>query len=273
MLNEKQILKLLDNVIKKVEIASSYVRFAFDSYTTFNDVVAKGKADFVTQSDIKTQEILINELSPLIKNADILAEEGNISLLQEGKWEYQWVIDPIDGTSNFIHKFPFVGISVALRHCEQGPVLGVISNVILRDVYYATKGQGAYKNGKRLAVSRKDNLRSSFLATGFPFRHPEIIPRYAKLFEAVISKVTGLRRAGSAAIDLALTAEGIFDGFFEYGLKPWDVAAGILMVNEAGGKVTGFSDNQNPLFDGRIIATNGIIHKYLQEEILRIFNE
>ncbi len=265
--------RLLDSVIKKVEIASSYVRFAFDSYSTFNDIVVKGKADFVTQSDIKTQEILINELSPLIEDADILAEEGNISLMDDGKWEYQWVIDPIDGTSNFIHKFPFVGISVALRHFERGIVLGVISSVMLRDIYYATLGHGAYKNGKRLAVSNKENFPSAFLATGFPFRHPEIIPKYARLFESMIGKVTGLRRAGSAALDLAMTAEGIFDGFFEYGLKPWDVAAGILMVNEAGGKVTGFSENQNPLFDARIIASNNNIHKYLQEEILSIFDE
>lgn len=264
---------LLDEVIKKVDIAASYVRFAFDSYTTFNDIVAKGKADFVTESDIKAQEILINELMPLIRDADFLAEEGNISLRDPSRSEYQWIIDPIDGTSNFIHKFPFVGISVALRNSERGIILGVISNVMLGDLYYSAKGRGAFKNGKRLHVSNKDNLASSFLATGFPFRHPEIIPKYAKLFERLISIITGLRRAGSASIDLAMTAEGIFDGFFEYGLKPWDVSAGILLVEEAGGLVSGFTDSQNPLFDSRIIATNGKIHKQLKQEILNIFNE
>lgn len=275
MSNEKKMIKdsFLDQVIKKAEIASSYVRFAFDSYHDLDDAFAKGKADFVTESDLKAQDILIQELKPLLNDAVFLAEEGNISLKEEGKWEFQWIIDPIDGTSNFIHKFPFVGISIALRHAQKGIVLGIISNIILKDIYYAIEGSGSYKNGKRIFVSKKNSISSSFLATGFPFRHPGIIPKYSALFENLMKKITGLRRAGSAAIDLAMTAEGIFDGFFEYGLKPWDVAAGILLVKEAGGKVTGFMPEQNPLFDSRIIATNGIIHKDLLEEINRIFDE
>lgn len=269
----KHINRLLDNAIKKVEIASSYVRFAFDGYKSMDAVRLKGKADFVTESDIKAQEILINELGTLIKGADFLAEEGNISPQDDTKWEYQWIIDPIDGTSNFVHKFPFVGISVALRQKEEGTVLGIVSNVMLRDIYYAIVSEGAYKNGRRIYVSNQDKIESSFLATGFPFRHPQIIPKYVQLFENLIKKVTGIRRAGSASIDLAMTAEGIFDGFFEYGLKPWDVAAGILLVQEAGGMVSGFNNDQNPLFDSRIIATNGRVHDLLTAEISSIFNE
>jgi len=260
---------ILQQTLTAVSRAAAYLRFAYRAHA-HGRIHKKGRADYVTDSDHTIQDMLIASLQD-IKKGDIIAEEGEI-FSQKGA-DFEWIIDPIDGTTNFIHKFPFVSISVALRGKEEGLLMGVVANAIADDVYYALKGQGAYKNGRKLNVSSVSALDSAFIATGFPFRHPEAVSRYTRLFQRLLQRVAGMRRAGSAALDLALTAEGVFDGFFEYGLKPWDVAAGILLVQEAGGSVSGFAKHQRALYDSRILATNGKVHNAMLQEIGHIFHE
>lgn len=211
----------------------------------------------VTQCDLFIENFLIEGLGKLMPEAGFITEEKQIQQNAEKQWV--WVIDPIDGTTNFAHGLPMYCCSIALLEFGQ-PVLGLIHLPVLGETFTAQKGKGAYLNGEPIHVSQSRNLESSLIATGFPYHSFVQTPEYLRSFEAFMRTTQGIRRMGSAAIDLAYTANGSFDGFFEYGLSIWDVAAGILMVEEAGGVVSNFR-GQGGLINGlEVLAANPTIH-------------
>lgn len=217
-----------------------------------SDIEVKGLHDFVTYVDKSSEKKIIESLLPLIPNAGFIAEENTLSTKGE---EYNWIIDPLDGTTNFIHGVPCFAISIALMYKNE-LVLGVIYEINQKEMFYGWKNGGAYLNGKKISVSKNENLDKSLLATGFPYYDYQYINEYMDLFVYCMKNTRGLRRLGSAAVDLAYVACGRFEGFYEYGLRAWDVAAGAFLVAEAGGKVSDFSGNNDFIFGKEIIATN-----------------
>ena len=225
----------------------------------------KAKNDFVTEADKKSEEIIKGHIRSHFSDHDILAEE---SLAVRNDSPFLWIIDPLDGTLNYIHGLPCFAVSIALE-IEGELAVGLIYEPLKENIYSAIKGQGAFKNGKRIHVSRSNTLNTSLVATGFPFRIKDIIDNYLKVFKELFMHATGIRRGGSACLDLAYTAEGIFGGFFECALSPWDMAAGALLVKEAGGEVTDFNGGNQYLKTGNIIAGSKGVH----QEILKIIQE
>ena len=225
----------------------------------------KAKNDFVTEADKKSEEIIKSHIRSHFNNHDILAEE---SLAERSASHFLWIIDPLDGTLNYIHGLPCFAVSIALE-IEGELAVGLIYEPLRENIYSAIKGQGAFKNGKRIHVSHSNTLNTSLVATGFPFRIKDIIDNYLKVFKELFMHATGIRRGGSACLDLAYTAEGIFGGFFECALSPWDMAAGALLVKEAGGEVTDFHGGNQYLKTGNIIAGSKGVH----QEILKIIQE
>jgi myo-inositol-1(or 4)-monophosphatase len=225
------------------------------------DADLKARNDWVSTADRESEAEIVAAIREHAPSDAFLGEESGRS----GTSERTWIIDPLDGTSNYLQHFPFWSISIALRRNAETTV-GLIYEP-LRDLFFtAERGAGAYRNGERMRVSTHDRLEGSFLATGFPFRAQEYVTSYVRIFEDVIRTSKGVRRAGSAALDLAYTAAGVFDGFFEMHLAAWDVAAGALLVTEAGGVVTDFSGGQRWLDRGNIVGATPQVH----EELLRM---
>lgn len=218
-------------------------------------VEVKGKHDFVTQMDKYSEKLLVEGLSKLLPEAGYIAEEGTRTDRGE---IYNWIIDPIDGTTNFIHGVPPHAISIALMENDK-IVVGVIYELCGKELFSSSLGGGAYLNGEQIYVSKTPTVGDSLVSTGFPYSNFERMQQYMKLFMHLTHNSAGLRRHGSAATDLAYVAAGRFDAFFEYDLKPYDVAAGVLLVTEAGGKVADFAGGENYIFGREIVATNGII--------------
>jgi myo-inositol-1(or 4)-monophosphatase len=217
-----------------------------------NKIEVKGKNDFVSYVD-KTSEIKIIEgLSTLLPDSGFIAEEGTSTKKGE---IYNWIIDPLDGTTNFIHGIPCYSISIALMQ-NQELVLGVIYEINLDECFYAWQGSKAYLNGQEINVSKIPTLADSLLATGFPYYDYSKMDEYMEVFKYFMKNTHGLRRLGSAATDLAYVACGRFDGFYEYCLQPWDVAAGAFIVQQAGGKITDFNGGENYVFGKEIVAGN-----------------
>ncbi len=233
-----------------------------------DQVKIKDFNSLVSYVDIEAEKIIVSGLRNIIPNADFLTEENTIAL--SGESTYTWVIDPLDGTTNFIHSLPFFGVSIALKEKEDF-VLGVVYDVMHDVLFKAARSYGATANGKEIFVSETDNLENSVLATGFPYNAFDHMEKYLNLFRALFQNTRGIRRFGSAALDLCYVANGSFGGFFEYGLNPWDVGAGIVIVREAGGQVTDFSGSNNMISDKTILATNGKIHNVLLASIRRHF--
>ena len=173
--------------------------------------------------------------------------------------DYQWIIDPIDGTVNFAHGIPLCCVSIGLMH-HDSVLMGAVYNPVMNELFVAEKGKGATLNGKPIKVSSKSNFKTAFLVTGFPYNWPENSEHPIKVFERMILEGLPVRRLGSAAIDLCWVACGRFDGFWEYNLQAWDVAAGYLIVQEAGGRVTNFDGQDYNVFEKQTLATNGLIH-------------
>jgi myo-inositol-1(or 4)-monophosphatase len=233
----------------------------------------KGKNDLVTVVDTQAQNIVIESLRDAFPGYGILAEEdrarkGSVDI--DGS--HRWIIDPIDGTTNFAHSLPPYAVSIALEHRTTGEVVvGVVLDVSRRELFTAIRGNGCYVNGVRCHVSSESLLSESLLTTGFPFKEFGQVDEYLETFKKFLHDARGVRRPGSASIDLAYVACGRFEGFFEFGLSPWDVAAGALLVEEAGGRVTDFQGGQDNLFNGRICASNGRVHESMlaRLELLR----
>ncbi|MDX1438723.1 MAG: inositol monophosphatase family protein [Rubricoccaceae bacterium] len=222
----------------------------------------KGTHDLVTFVDEEAERIIQTHLEKHFADYEMLGEEGadgDIRAAVEGK---RWIVDPLDGTTNFNHSVPPYAVSIALQ--DRGElVLGVVYDVAHDEMFSAIKGVGATLNGKPIGVSETTALGESLIATGFPFRDYRYVEGYLETFERVMRGTRGIRRHGAAAVDLAWVACGRFDGFFEAGLAPWDLAAGIVLIEAAGGVVSGLPEGTNPTFDGGIVAANPAIHGIL----------
>jgi myo-inositol-1(or 4)-monophosphatase len=230
-------------------------------------VESKGLHDFVTYVDREAEERIVKELMTLLPEAGFIVEEQTIS--RKGA-VYNWVVDPLDGTTNFIHGLPCFSVSIALIQ-EEEVILGIVYEIMRDECFYAWKEGGAYMNGDKIRVSEAESINDSLLATGFPYYDYSRLDQYMTLFTWCLRHSHGVRRWGSAATDLAFVACGRFEGFFEYSLSPWDVAAGSLIVTEAGGQVCDFKGKKDFLFGREIIATNPGIHKELLSRIQEVF--
>jgi myo-inositol-1(or 4)-monophosphatase len=222
----------------------------------------KGKNDLVSYVDKTAEKMIVEGCRDILPEAGFIAEEGTSNVKGE---QYNWIIDPLDGTTNFTHSLPIFSISIALAEGKD-ILLGVVHEVNLDECFYAVKGKGAYLNDSPITVSKENDLSESLLATGFPYQAFDKMDDYLMIMKYFMQNTHGLRRLGSAAVDLAYVACGRFEGFFEYSLKPWDIAAGALLVQEAGGKVTDFSNGDDYLFRGDILAANGV-HQDMQKLI------
>jgi myo-inositol-1(or 4)-monophosphatase len=212
-------------------------------------VGAKGRSDFVTEVDHAAERIIVDILLKAYPDHAVLAEESGAS----GESEYTWIIDPLDGTTNFIHGFPQYAVSIALRHRDL-ITQAVVYDPTRNELFTATRGRGAFLNERRIRVSRRDRLNESLIGTGFPFRSLEHLDDYVRMFKAITEHTAGIRRPGAAALDLAYVAAGRLDGFWEIGLSPWDMAAGSLLILEAGGLVSNFDGDPGYLDDGHIVC-------------------
>lgn len=217
-----------------------------------DNVEVKGKNDFVSYVDKTSEKKLVSHLSKLLPESGFITEEGTSTKKGE---IYNWIIDPLDGTTNFIHGIPCFAISIALT-CNSELVLGVIYEINLDECFYAWENSKAFLNGKEIEVSKASKLSDSLIATGFPYHDYSNINEYMSVFTHFMKNTHGLRRLGSAATDLAYVACGRFEGFYEYGLQSWDVAAGAFIVQQAGGKVTDFRGENNFIFGKEIVAGN-----------------
>jgi myo-inositol-1(or 4)-monophosphatase len=220
-------------------------------------VATKQRNDFVTEVDQAAEDVILENLRSAYPDHYYLAEESGFSdgKGNPGNADYVWVIDPLDGTTNFIHGMPHYAISIALMQ------RGMITQAVVYDpnrdeLFTATKGAGAYLNNRRIRVSKRIKVEESLVGTGFPFRQIESVDRYMDLLKRVTMKAAGVRRPGAAALDLAYVAAGRYDSFFELGLAPWDVAAGSLLVTEAGGLMGDFEGESNYLFGNETLAAN-----------------
>lgn len=230
-----------------------------------DDADLKARNDWVSNADRESESAIVDVLHAHCPGDVILGEESGLSA---GTSERVWVIDPLDGTSNYLQHFPIWSISIALRQGDE-TVAGLVYEP-LRDLYFtAERGAGAFRNGARMRISTQERVEGSFLATGFPFRAQSYVDTYVAIFRDVICVAKGVRRAGSAALDLAYTAAGVFDGFFEMHLAKWDVAAGALLVTEAGGIVSDFSGGARWWERGNIVGASPGVHAELMRMISR----
>ncbi len=227
----------------------------------------KQQFDFVTEVDLIVEKEIIACIRGRFPEHDILAEESGE---KQRCSSLQWIIDPLDGTKNYIHGFPFFSVSIALRRDDQ-VVVGAIIDPIRNELFHAVKDGGAYLNGTPLSVSDTTEFNRALIATGFPFRAKELAEPYFQAFTAMFHEVSDLRRAGSAALDLAYVACGRLDGFWEIHLNLWDIAAGCLLVREAGGKISDIWGRQNHLATGHIVASNSTLHNHIIGQTKPVF--
>ena len=224
-------------------------------------VNTKSPNDFVTEVDQAAENVIIEALLGAYPGHGILAEESGRTRGAKDS-EYLWIIDPLDGTTNFIHGLPVYAVSIALAHRGQVQQ-AVVYDPTRNDLFYASKGRGAFRNDKRLRVSKRLRLAESLIGTGFPFRKGDNFKRYLQMFESVVQHCAGVRRPGAAALDLCYVAAGWYDGFFETGLSPWDIAAGSLMITEAGGLVGNFTGEADYLYQREVVAGNPKVYAQL----------
>lgn len=240
-----------------IEAALAAGRLQRSRFATDISVDLKGAKDLVTELDTASERLIVGMLLERFPGHGILAEEGSYPA---GNGRHTWIIDPIDGTTNFAHGFPWFCSSIALEHDGRLQV-GVIYNPINDELFYAIAGGGAFLNGRRIKVSQRSPLSASLLGTGFPYDCATAPENNFDAFVRFQKAARGIRRVGAAALDLAYLAAGRLDGFWEVKLKPWDVAAGALLIQEAGGKVTAFDGSPYEVRNHRILASNGLIHQ------------
>jgi myo-inositol-1(or 4)-monophosphatase len=219
-------------------------------------VEVKAKHDYVTEVDLEAEAAIIAVLSRRFPDHAILAEEGSTGGAHAS---YRWIVDPLDGTTNFIHGVPTFAVSIGLT-ADRGLVAGAVHDPCRDETFHAHRGGGAFLNGARIECTELDHLDAALIATGFPFREMVHLPAYLAAFERFVRSTSGLRRAGSASLDLVYTACGRYDGFFEVGLKPWDLAGGAIIVSEAGGVVTDTRGGSEFLREGSVVAAGARLH-------------
>ena len=250
------------------EAAFSAGKLLMNSYGKLkkSQISTKSKNDFVTDIDKKSERLIISMIKKRFPDHSIQAEESGI----DSGANALWIIDPLDGTSNYIHQFPLFSISIGVM--EEGHLMtGVIYDPIHRELFCAEKGKGATLNGARIRVSKIGRLADSLMATGIPFRARDRFHQYMNSFKKISLASSGMRRGGSAALDLAYVACGRFEGFWEINLSPWDVAAGALLIQEAGGKISDVWGRADFLKNGDILASNGLIHRELRSVTSKLF--
>ncbi len=252
---------MLTIAVKAARRAGNLIHRAADNLDHLT-VTKKSHADYVSEVDRAAEHAIIETLLGAYPNHAILAEESG----NQGDSEFVWIIDPLDGTTNFLHGVPQYAVSIALQH------KGVLSQAVIydptrNDLYTASRGRGATLNDRRLRVSKRKELADSLIGTGFPYTRFEHMDAYMAIFKDVMQKTAGLRRPGAASLDLAWTAAGRYDGFFETGLKPWDIAAGALLIQEAGGMVGDLQGKDDYLNSGHICAGNPDIYPQLLQVI------
>ncbi len=255
--------------IQVQELAREVGRFIYDERLKFTakDIIHKGKSDMVTYVDKTSEAKIVAALRELLPGSGFIAEEGTAEDCGE---KYRWVIDPLDGTTNYIHGISPFAVSIALME-NQELVLGVVYEISLDEMFYAWKGSKAYLNGSEIHVSNASTTGDSLIATGFPYYDFSKLDKYMEAMNFFMRNSHGLRRLGSAATDMVYVASGRFEGFYEHALHSWDVAAGTIILKQAGGRVCDFSGGENYLFGGEMIACNanyfdefyGIVNKYL----------
>lgn len=248
-------MKDLENILEQVIILTKEVGIFIRTEAANFDkarVELKGLNDLVSYVDKEAERMLVKDLREILPEAGFIVEEGTAKDLGE---EYKWVVDPVDGTTNFIHGLPIFAISIALMRKDE-LLLGVVYEINRDECFYALAGGNAYLNGKVIHVSAAKGLGECLLATGFPYYSFDKMKQYLEILDDFMQQTHGLRRMGSAAVDLVYVACGRFEGFFEFNLKPWDVAAGALIVMQAGGKITDFSGGNDFLFGKELIAGN-----------------
>lgn len=221
-----------------------------------NRIMKKGEIDLVTEADLRAEKAILETIRQYFPRDSIHTEEAGE---YRDSQDRVWLIDPLDGTTNFAHAFPFYAVSIALEVDREG-VLGVVFNPTLNEYFEAVRGGGAFLNNKPIRVSQTREINDSLVATGFPYDIHENPHRVMELFGRMVVRAQGVRRPGSAAIDLCYVAAGRFDGFWEAGLKPWDTAAGIVLVSEAGGRLSGYHGEPYSPYGASIVASNGLIH-------------
>ena len=232
-----------------------------------NDVELKSKASLVTYVDKQAENMIVEALQKIIPESGFITEEGTATHSDE---EFKWIIDPLDGTTNYIHGVTPHSVSIGLMEKKE-LVLGVVYELGQDEMFYAWKNSPAFLNGKEIKVATASQLENTLIGTGFPYTDFDRVEDYIEAMRQLMKKTRGLRRMGSAAVDLAYVAAGRFDAFYEHALHPWDVAGGVFIVQQAGGKITDFNGGENWLFGGEIIAASknifdefyAIVHKHL----------
>ena len=231
------------------------------------EVEIKGVNDFVSYVDKTSEKLIIEELQRLLPEAGFIAEEKTNTTKGD---KYNWIVDPLDGTTNYIHGLPCYSVSIALAENDE-IIIGVVYEVNLDECFYAFKGSKAFLNGKEIVVSDRAKVSDALVATGFPYYDYSDLGRYMELFTYFLKNSHGIRRLGSAAVDLAYVACGRFEAFFEYGLNPWDVAAGAFIIEQAGGKVYDFCGGNNYIFGKQIVASNSMLAEEFSGIIKSVF--
>ncbi len=262
-----QLEKITSEVCDVARLTAEFIKSNLTKVSP-EDIQTKSQNSLVSYVDQEAERMIVTRLKEILPEAGYVTEEDTVD--QSTSEQYEWIIDPLDGTTNFLHKIPVFAVSIALRH--QGEILsGVVYNVMMDECFYAWKDGGAYLNGERISISSNPDFSEALIATGFPYYDFERLEQYLSTFKTLISQTRGLRRLGAAAVDLAYVACGRFDGFFEYSLHIWDIAAGILLVKEAGGVVSDFDGGQDHLTGSEIIATSPQIYHPIKKIISKQF--
>ncbi len=257
--------KICDDTIQLVKAVGKFIKSESQVFTR-EDVKFKGRNDLVTYVDKESERRLIDGLHQILPEAGFMAEEDHQDF--EDNKTLNWIIDPLDGTLNFVHQIPVYSISVALMDRDKVR-LGVVYELNLEECYHAFDGSDAYLNGNVISVSTNDQFENALFATGFPFTDQETVNFYTDILNHLLANTRGIRRIGSAAVDLCYTAAGRFDCYYEFNLKAWDVAAGAFILQKAGGDVYDFEGGNNYLFDGQILGGN----PHISQDLLALFNE
>ncbi|MBV6644337.1 MAG: inositol monophosphatase [Cyclobacteriaceae bacterium] len=255
--------KITEDIAEIAKEAGTFIKHEGSSFDK-SKVELKGKSDLVSYVDKNAEKILVKGLRDILPEASFITEEKTV---EQEESEYTWIIDPLDGTTNFVHGMPCYAVSVGLAK-QKEVIAGVVYEINRHEVFSAWKAGGAYLNGKPINVSDAESIDDSLFSTGFPSHNFEKLDPYLAILNELMKNSHGLRRVGSAATDLAYVACGRYEGFFEYNLKAWDIAAGIILVQEAGGKVTDFKGGRDYLF-GREIVAGGKV----QPELLRVIQQ
>lgn len=257
---------LTDKVCVIAKKAGAFIRQEALQFSA-DKIEYKGLHDMVSYVDKTAEEMIVRDLKMALPGSGFITEENTSTEIHP---DYNWIIDPLDGTTNFIHSVPLYAVSIALKYKEE-LVIGVVYEVNLDECFYAWKEGGAYLNGKRISVTQTMTLSESLIATGFPYSVFDQLQNYMDILREFMYNTHGVRRLGSAAVDLVYVACGRFDGFFEYNLNAWDVAGGSIIVTEAGGKVTDFKNGSDYVFGRQLIASNGLVGKEMLAIIEKYF--